>query len=117
MKQDWFVKCFAANDSLFTVDSQGLLDWTSKVLASNLTYFRLRRELHEEFVLLMHLQPTGPVMRIGEEPFIVIKYFLTARNDALDDNKRLSFDKAIFQLRNLAFASFNPPVPAITTGS
>lgn len=49
---------------------------------------------------------------ISEEAFIVIRYFLTSRNESLDDNKRLSFDKAILQLRADAIRVLaNIPVP------
>lgn len=55
--------------------------------------------------------PAHPVV-IREEALIVIRYFLTARNDALDDNKRLSFDKAIMELRAAAVGALRPAAGA-----
>lgn len=45
---------------------------------------------------------------ISDETFLVIRYFLTARNDSLDDNKRLSFDKAILDVRHVADHALMP---------
>lgn len=86
-------------DSLFSVDAAAAVGWSQKVLLANLTYFRVRRELFEEFVAMT--SPVDGTTRFGlsHESFIVIRQFLTARNDAINDDKRLSFDKAILQLR------------------
>lgn len=81
---------------------------------ANMSYFRLRRELFDEFAKML-APPDGQArVNITSEAFIVIRYFLTARNDSLDDNKRLSFDKAIMQLRSDALAALAaaPPPPA-----
>lgn len=79
-----------------------------------MSYFRLRRELFEEFSRML-APPDGQArVNISSEAFIVIRYFLTARNDSLDDNKRLSFDKAIMQLRQDALAAI--PAPAASGG-
>lgn len=78
------------------------------MLSANLTYFRLRRELFDEFNRLLGAYEAGAHINIPEDVFIVIRYFLTSRNESIDDNKRLSFDKAIFQLRNSAVRALNP---------
>lgn len=81
-------------------------DWTAKVLASNLTYYRLRRELFEKFNnLVFDDHQMGSLVELSEEVYIVIRQFLTSRNDAINDDKRLSFDKAIFELRRLCSES------------
>lgn len=81
------------------------------MLRSNLTYFRLRRDLFADFVAAMDPpNPVNPVV-LREEIFLVIRYFLTARNESLDDNKRLSFDKAIMELRAAAVAALRPAPP------
>lgn len=77
---------------------QQLFEWTQKALCANLTYFRVRRQLFEDFLNI--LQPEG--VTIPNEVFIVVRHFLTARNEHLDDNKKLSFDKAVLDLRQLA---------------
>lgn len=99
-------------DRLFNVDAAAAVVWSQKVLTANLTYYRLRRELHDEFVLLLDPGAGKPVCPISHEAFLVIRYFLTARNDSLDDNKRLSFDKAIVALRADAQRALIPPQPA-----
>lgn len=101
--------CLAQN--FFTADAAAAVVWCQKVLLSNLTYFRLRRELHEEFSRIVNPQHGVPFVSISQESFIVIRYFLTARNDVLDDNKRLSFDKAILALLNDAQRAIPPPPP------
>lgn len=103
-----------AQDNLFSAAAAVAVEWTQKVLSANLTYFRLRRELHDEFCRLLNPVDGAIKVRISQESFIVIRYFLTARNDTLNDDKRLSFDKAILQLRNDAFAALAaapPPQP------
>lgn len=58
--------------------------------------------MFEEFQKLFVI-PDGRVSAvISNEEFLVIRYFLTVRNDSIDDNKRLSFDKAILELRTRA---------------
>lgn len=97
---------------MFSVDAAAVVDWSLKVMTGNMTYFRLRRELFEEFSRLLNPPPGRVTSRVSSESFIVIRYFLTARNESLDDNKRFSFDKAILQLREdalIALAAVPPP--------
>lgn len=50
----------------------------------------------------------------------MIRQFLTVRNDAINDDKRLSFDKAIFELRRACASvlrSTPPSTPAQGPGS
>lgn len=99
-------------DTIFVAEAAAVVSWTQKVLTANLSYFRLRRELFEEFQGLLNPTRNVAVVSMSDEAFLVIRYFLTARNEALDDNKRLSFDKAILQLRKdakAALAAFVTP--------
>jgi len=68
-----------------------------------MSYYRLRRSLFEEFCGFVGTERAGYV-KLPTEAFLVIRLFLTARNEHLDDNKRLSFDKAIMELSELAVA-------------
>lgn len=52
-----------------------------------------------KFVELMDEAVVVPV-EIDDELFIALKQFLTARNDGLTDDKRLSFDKAVMEVRS-----------------
>lgn len=89
----------------FTFDADRTFRWTTTVLKSNLSYYRVRRELFATFITLMDAAVIRAVI-IDEEEFIAIKQFLTLKNDALSDDKRLSFDKAIMALR-----SASQPIP------
>lgn len=100
-------------DTLYSADAAAVEVWSRKVLMSNMSYYRLRRELFEEFCRLLSPAEGVITCNIGDEDFLVIRYFLTARNDALDDNKRLSFDKAIVHVRQSANSVLRaPPAPA-----
>lgn len=112
MRQQSFVYSLAQIDNLFYVDAAAAVGWTNRVLCSNMSYFRLRRELFEEFNRLLSAPDGRARCAISPEVFIVIRYFLTARNDVLDDNKRLSFDKAILQLRSDAYLVLHPVAAA-----
>lgn len=78
-------------------------------MVSNTTYFRVRRDLFTDFSETLRTVAARPRVRITDEQFVVIRSFLTVRNDAISDDKRLSFDKAIMELRaaaNDAIANF-----------
>lgn len=87
----------SSQSSLFAVAAVAVVAWCNKVLCSNLTYFRLRRVLFDEFVELLGYEGESAVS-FHHETLMVIRQFLTERNDALNDNKRLSFDKTVFEL-------------------
>jgi len=76
----------------------------------------LRRELFEQFNdLVFDEDQSQPLVNVNEEVFIVVRQFLTSRNDAINDDKRLSFDKAIFELRRAcakALKSTPPSTPS-----
>jgi len=59
------------------------------------TYYRVRRDLYQKFVDC--LKRDAPV-RFSAEDFYAIKGFLDCRNDKLDDNKRLAFDKTVVNI-------------------
>lgn len=102
----------------FYIPPEGSIEWTNKVFRSNLSYFRIRRELFSDFVALLTVQEGTPVICISDETFLVIRQFLTARNETLDDNKRLSFDRACLDMHHLcinAMRKHGPgPNPAVT---
>lgn len=96
----------------FVVAAAVAAEWADRCLRSNLTYYRLRRELFEMFVDGLTDNLALPTIRLTDEQFIVIRTFLTARNDALDDNKRLAFDKAVLEVRAMASRALQAPHPA-----
>jgi hypothetical protein len=69
-------------------------------MLANLSYFRLRRTLFDEFVSMTTPPYNVISFHIDSESFLVIRHFLTVRNDCINDDKRLSFDKAILQILN-----------------
>lgn len=62
---------------------------------ANLAYYRVRRDLWEAFVAAVE-QDSG--FTLGFETFNAVKSFLLARNEQLDDNKRLAFDRAVIDI-------------------
>lgn len=100
---------FSLTDNLFTADANSMVKWTGEVLLANLTYYRARRDLFGDFSRLVN-HVGSHVVHISEEEMIVIRQFLTARNDVITDDKRLSFDKAILAVRSRAISNL-PPAP------
>lgn len=86
--------------------------WCGRVLRQNLTYFRTRRELFGELVDIMDPLPGSRRVSVPSEVFIVLRQFLTTRNESLDDNKRLSFDKAIIEIRANCILALSSPQPS-----
>lgn len=89
------------------MDPTDLLTWCSNCLMANLSYYRLRRELFEQFITLCCRSRPGSRVDIVDEIFISIKSFLTSRNESLNDDKKLSFDTAVLELRKQALAVSN----------
>lgn len=105
MKQGLRVLCFATNQSFsFDVDPTDLATWCVNCIIANVTYFRTRRDLFDQLISLCLAKRVGSRVMIPEELFTAIKGFLTARNDSINDDKRLAFDKAVIELRNRAMA-------------
>lgn len=105
MKRGLRVFCFATNQSFsFDVDLTDLLTWCTNCVIANVSYYRIRRTLFEQLVSLCVAQRVGPRVTIPEELFIAIKGFLTCRNEALNDDKRLAFDTAVMDLRSRALS-------------
>lgn len=100
--------CFCLASNRMSFSATALVDWTQKVLLSNLSYYRLRRELLDEFVSFVGPPPGTITIVLDDEVLLVVRYFLSAKNDGLDDNKRLSFDKAILQVRQAALKAITP---------
>lgn len=69
---------------------------------SNTNYYRTRRELFDQFTHEVMRVPPLPHVPVSQEAFVVVRSFLTARNDSLNDDKRLAFDKVVLDLRNAA---------------
>jgi len=105
MKQGLRVLCFATNQSFsFDVDPTDLATWCTNCIISNVVYFRTRRDLFDQLIHLCLAQRRGARVMIPEELFTAIKGFLTSRNDSINDDKRLAFDKAVIELRNRALS-------------
>lgn len=105
MKQGLRVLCFATNQSFsFDVDPTDLSTWCINCIIANVTYFRTRRDLFNQLINLCMSQRHGTRVMIPEELFTAIKGFLTSRNESINDDKRLAFDKAVIELRNRAAA-------------
>lgn len=112
--------CLKSLASNTIVDATLLRNWVNTALRSNVTYFRVRRELFASFTHMLDEFPTTPV-EIDDELFIVIRQFLTVRNDSINDDKRLAFDKALVDLRIAATRALCPvphavPAPFASSG-
>lgn len=86
---------------LFKLPVEAAREWALDAQITNLTYYRTRRELHDRFVILIREaahQSAAECVTICTEQMIVIRHFLTSRNENLDDNKRLAFDHAVIDL-------------------
>lgn len=79
-----------------------MLTWCDKVLRSNLSYFRLRRDLFGEFVAALDIAILVNFVTLSDEEFLILGQFLTERDEGLNDSKKLSFDKAIMAIRSRA---------------
>lgn len=108
--------------STINLDAYVLRDWVNRALRANLTYFRVRRELFEHFNAALDA-PIVTGCEIENEDYMILRQFLTQRNDSLDDNKRLSFDKALDGFRAAASSAItrseaaHARVPARAPGS
>jgi len=85
----------------FNIDAYCLRDWVLRALRTNVTYFRLRRELFDAFGQLLDF-PVVVGCEVEEEDYMVVRQFLSARSGNLSDDKRLSFDKSLTSLRAVA---------------
>lgn len=81
----------------FQVTAKALAAWCDSVLKSNLSYFRVRRDLLAAFNRLF-AEVRAPSMDIDEESLIVVRQFLMSRNDAIGNDQRLAFDKTVLSL-------------------
>lgn len=95
-------KHFAATN--FTADADAIIAWSNSCLTTNTNYFRARRELFEQFTRALAVVPGNARVTISSEQFIVVRSFLTAKNDSINDDKRLAFDKAVVELRAASLA-------------
>lgn len=103
------------NSIHFAVDAVAAVAWCNKTLRSNLSYYRLRRELFEELAVLLDVAAGARTAHISNEVFLALRGMLIARNDDIDDNKRLSFDRAVLELRAAALAA--PPAGFIAAAA
>lgn len=92
------LKSFATSTQLFQLQSDGLAKWCRRALLENTTYFRSRRVLYDEFLTLIDPPPGQRCTSIDQESFIVVKQFLTTRNEAITNDLRLAFDKTVIAL-------------------
>lgn len=90
----------------FNIDAYCLRDWALRALRTNVTYYRLRREL---FAALMSVldEPINVGCEVEEEDFMVLRQFLSSKNDSLSDDKRLAFDKSLTALRSAALTAIS----------
>lgn len=74
--------------------------WTMHVSASDLSYHKIRKELWKQFIALITSQPVaaGESVEISSTDFVVVKQFLTAKNDKVTDDVSLSFTETLESL-------------------
>lgn len=82
------------------VNNDKLRSWIRTATLANTTYFRVRRDLWNGFLGCLALDADDPaaVSFIESESYIVLKLFLTSRNDGMSDNNRLAFERTLEQL-------------------
>lgn len=78
------------------VSHRELVSWAQQAMLVNTTYFRARRQLYQRLVALVSegSRAQDPV-DIGVEEYVAVKLFLTSRNDGLNDNNRLAFERVL----------------------
>jgi hypothetical protein len=74
---------------------RNLVRWAEQAQLEDITYHRTRQQLWDKFTRVIK---AGGRHSIDRTLFNSIKSVLTARSDALDDNKRLAFDTALEQI-------------------
>lgn len=90
---------------LFSADAVDAIAWCKTAMLTNLTYYRPRRVLYDNFTVMLD-PPEGVLsVPIHHEAFLVIKQLLTSRSDSLNDDKRLAFDKSVIELLSSAHAA------------
>lgn len=118
LHEDWGCLVVVTEPASFLIVAAAAVAWANRCLQLNLSYFRLRRELFEEFTAMLTVPDGEPVVNLTDEQFIVVRTFLTSRNDGLNDDKRLAFDKTIMEIRVSAMRAIArsvvpPPAPGI----
>jgi len=90
----------------FNIDAYCLRDWALRALRTNVTYYRLRREL---FTALMSVldEPVVVGCEVEEEDFMTLRQFLSSKNDGMTDDKRLSFDKSLTAVRSASLVAIS----------
>jgi len=70
--------------------------------------------MFNDFVDLMDPRPGRPAINVTDDIVIVVRSFLTSKNEGLNDDKRLAFEKAVVQLRgdSAAILRSEPPSSA-----
>lgn len=96
----------------FTFSTSELGSFVINALTVNVSYYRVRRDLFSKFANAMGPSPGEATVEVDEETFVAVRTFLTTRNDGLNDNKRLSFDKALLDLRRLVRRATAESTPA-----
>ncbi len=86
---------------LLKIKDDLLSSWVEDAQVTNITYFRLRRELYA--TLLEHLEasrnePDEICTVLSRDDFFTIKQVLTSRNDSISNDARLAFDKLLIEL-------------------
>lgn len=91
-----------------SADLHALDAWVDAAQTASITYFRVRRSLFEqlsEVLVRAEEVPRESRVTIDYETFVACRSFLQCRNDALTDDKRLSFDKAVSDISRLIAAA------------
>lgn len=96
------------NDSLY--------NWVNKVQISNLSYFKVRKDLMTELSRMSVLKSDENLAEgelvLSQSTFNSIWQFLTTRNDKITDDSRLAFQAAIDDLlTNLSQPVEEPAAP------
>lgn len=76
-------------------------EWVEEAQISNITYFRLRRELFQSLINKMESSRDSPddeCTSISPDDFFTIKQVLTSRNDSISNDARLAFDRLLTEL-------------------
>jgi len=88
------------------INNDDLFNWLTLAQTSNLTYFSVRRTLFQKFSSKIQLfnsnHEDDDFISLTTELYNHIWQFLTARNDHITDNSRLSFQASVDELLTLA---------------
>jgi len=94
----------------FYANPAAISTWATVALLDDVTYHRTRQQLWRQFCQFLGTRSAQRTFELPTPLFNSIKSVLTARSDALTDEKRLAFDTALQEIASVAAEPQPAPV-------